>query len=84
MRNFNSNHENITWRHENTGIIRFYVHYVMIVNNNKRKSFIFVYTPDILSRASLHTRYRKILIVYNNINIHLIVIIYNLTFDYLS
>ena len=34
----------------------------MNVNNTKRNYFIFVYTPDIMSRASLHTRYRKLLI----------------------
>jgi len=34
----------------------------MFVNNNKTKVVHFVYTPDIMSRASLHTRYRKILI----------------------
>ena len=34
------------WKYE------FYVRYVMIVNNNKTKvQFIFVYTPDIISRA---------------------------------
>jgi len=49
------------WRHENAGIIIFYVSNVMIVNNNKTKVH-FVYTPDIMSCASQHTRYRKIMI----------------------
>jgi len=43
-------------------IIIFYVSYVMIVNNNKTKVVRFVNKPDIMSRASLHTRFRKILI----------------------
>jgi len=34
----------------------------LIVNNDKTKVVHFVYTPDIMSRAYLHTRYRKILI----------------------
>jgi len=50
------------WRQKNAGIFIFYVSYVMIVNNNKTKVVHFVYTPDIMSRASLHIRYRKILI----------------------
>jgi len=33
----------------------------LIENNIKTKVVNFVYTPDIMSRASLHTRYRKIL-----------------------
>jgi len=31
----------------------------LLVNNNKTKVVHFVYTPDIMPRASLHTRYRN-------------------------
>jgi len=50
-------------RHEHAGIIRFYVRYV-----NKTKLVHFVYTPDIMSCAFLHTRYRKILISFGQKN----------------
>jgi len=46
-------------RHKNAGIIIYYVSYVMIVNNNKTKVVHSVYTPDIMLRVSLHTRYKK-------------------------
>jgi len=51
---------NTLWRHENAGIIGFLVRNVIIVNNNKTKVVLFVYTPDITSRESLHTRYQYI------------------------
>jgi len=50
------------------GIIRFYVRYLVIVNNNNTKVVHFLYTPDIMSRASLHTRYKKILISWGQQN----------------
>jgi len=63
-------HENImkSWKMRELLYFMYFMYfmsYVIIVNKNKTKVVHFVYTPDIMSRASLHIRCSEEFIIVN-------------------